>query len=96
MQGLFDGIFAVCKAPADGEVLDSLRSKVAEHFSNEEAMYEKLGDGYDVAGHKQKHGDFLDTAAGMSTPVSEENCVVMKQWLVDHITNTDFGYKGKL
>merc|ERR1711864_13795 len=95
-DGLFDGIFAVCEAPSDGAVLDKLKNAVAAHFSTEEAMFEKLSDGYDVAGHKKKHADFLATAGGLTAPVALDNCVFMKQWLVDHICNTDFGYKGKL
>ena len=110
-QGLFDGIFAVCESPADSGALDILRTKVKDHFSHEEAMLEKIADDYDVVGHKKKHAEFLATAAGLTTPVSQDNCIFMKviienlylyltisvqQWLVDHITNTDFGYKGKL
>jgi len=95
-KGLFDGIFAVCESPADSAALDTLRKKVKDHFSHEEAMFEKIADDHDVAGHKKKHADFLATAGGLKTPVSKDECVFMKQWLVDHITNTDFGYKGKL
>jgi len=94
-RGLFDGIFAVAASPGDAGVLSSLKTKVADHFKYEESEYEKVG-GYDVAGHKAKHAEFLKAAGGVNVPVSTDQVVFMKQWLVDHITNTDFTYKGKM
>merc|ERR1712080_246778 len=92
-RGLFDGIFAVAASPGDAGVLSSLKTKVADHFKYEESEYEKVG-GYDVAGHKAKHAEFLKAAGGVNVPVSTDQVVFMEQWLVDHITNTDFTYKG--
>merc|ERR1711890_180412 len=94
-KGLFDGIFAVAAAPGDAGALDNLKAKVAAHFSYEESQYGKV-DGYDVAGHKAKHDEFLKAAGAVNVPVSTDQVVFMKQWLVDHITNSDFTYKGKL
>eukprot|EP00092_Neocalanus_flemingeri_P009425 GFUD01010140.1.p1 GENE.GFUD01010140.1~~GFUD01010140.1.p1 ORF type:complete len:120 (-),score=32.39 GFUD01010140.1:93-452(-) len=94
-KGLFDGIFAVHASPGDAAVLDSLKGKVVAHFTYEEGQYEKVAD-HDVAGHKAKHAEFLKAAGGINTPVSTDQVIFMKQWLVDHITNTDFTYKGKL
>merc|ERR1711890_21644 len=94
-KGLFDGIFAVAASPGDAGTLAALKSKVAAHFTYEESQYGKIA-GYDVAGHKAKHDEFLKAAGGVNAPVSDDQVVFMKQWLVDHITNSDFTYKGKL
>merc|ERR1712080_32414 len=94
-RGLFDGIFAVAESPADAATLNALKGKVASHFSYEESQYKKIK-GYDYLCHKAKHDEFLKAAEGISAPVKADQVVFMKQWLVDHITNTDFTYKGKL
>merc|ERR1711890_107950 len=94
-KGLFDGIFAVTGSPGDAGKLAELKSKVAAHFYFEEFQYGNIA-GYDVAGHNAKHADFFKAAAGVAVPVSGDQVVFMKQWLVDHITNTDFTYKGKI
>merc|ERR1712080_805347 len=94
-RGLFDGIFAVAGAPGDAGTLAALKGKVTAHFTYEESEFDKIG-GYDVAGHKAKHAEFLKACGGVNAPVSADQVVFMKQWLVDHITNTDFTYKGKM
>merc|ERR1711890_28169 len=88
-KGLFDGIFAVAASPGDAGTLAALKSKMGAHFTYEESQYGKIA-GYDVAGHKAKHDEFLKAAGGVNAPVSDDQVVFMKQWLVDHITNSDF------
>merc|ERR1711890_112932 len=82
-RGLFDGIFAVAASPNDAAVLAALKTLVVNHFSYEESQYEKIP-GYDVAGHKAKHAEFLKAAGPLQVPITPA-----QQWLVDHITNTD-------
>merc|ERR1711890_1418 len=94
-RGLFDGIFAVAASPNDAAVLAALKTLVVNHFSYEESQYEKIP-GYDVAGHKAKHAEFLKAAGPLQVPITPAQVIFMKQWLVDHITNTDFTYKGKI
>merc|ERR1711890_188438 len=94
-KGLFDGIFAVAAAPGDAGTLAALKGKVAAHFTYEESEFDKIGE-YDAAGHKAKHAEFLKACGGVNAPVSADQVVFMKRWLVDHITNTDFTYKGKI
>jgi len=94
-KGLFNGIFAVAEAPGDAGTLASLKAKVAAHFSYEESEMAKIA-GFDVAGHKAKHDEFLKKAGAINAPVSGDQVAYMKQWLVDHITKSDFQYKGKI
>nr|AQV13628.1 hemerythrin [Drilonereis sp. EP-2017] len=94
-QGLFDGVFAVEKAPGDGGKLAALVKIVGDHFSAEEAMmtaknYPAFSD------HKAKHDEFLGTIKGLSAPVDGKTVDFAKDWLVNHIKEIDFGYKGKL
>ena len=77
-QGLFDGIFKVAENPGDAGVLSNLKAAVVDHFSHEEAMYDKEGIDHDVAAHKKKHAAFLAEAGKISGPVSQEQVIFMK------------------
>merc|ERR1711890_150362 len=95
-MGLFDGIFAVAAAPGDAGKLDSLKGKVVAHFQYEESQFSAAAGYGDTEAHKKKHAEFLAKAGPLQAPVDAPTVNFMKQWLVDHITQTDFGYKGKM
>lgn len=93
-KGLFQGIFACCEANNEAN-LASLKKKVNDHFVSEEADLKKIG-GYDFAGHKAKHDDFLSKLNPLEAPLDAPTVNFAKEWLVNHIKNTDFTYKGKM
>lgn len=94
-KGLFKGIFDVAKAPGDAGALAHLKDVVDKHFSDEEGMMTKAGYS-DLAAHKALHAEFVGKLKGLSAPVSGDSIHYAKDWLVNHIKNTDFKYKGKL
>merc|ERR1712080_717392 len=95
-KGLFDGIFAVAAAPGDADKLEDLKGKVVAHFKYEESQFSAAGGYACTKEHKKKHADFLEKAGPLTVPVDADTVTFMKQWLVDHIMQTDFGYKEQL
>merc|ERR1719304_99583 len=51
---------------------------------------------YDAVDHRQRHLALMKTAAGVVLPVTEEITEFIKNWLAQHIKNTDFSYRGLL
>jgi hemerythrin family non-heme iron protein len=95
-KGLFKGIFDVAANPTDAGKLSHLVDIVKKHFATEEALFAK-SPGYTEAGtHTAVHADFVSKISGLSTPVGADTIHFAKDWLVNHIKGTDFGYKGKL
>lgn len=93
-RGLFDGIFKCAADRGNKGLLEALANKVKAHFTNEEKMMDKAS--YACADHKQKHADFVTKLNSLSTPLDDGSINFAKEWLVDHIKETDFKYKGKL
>jgi len=95
-RGLFKGIFDVAGAPGDAGKLGTLVDLVKAHFATEEAIFAKSPDYKEADTHKATHADFVTKLGGLSTPVGPDTIKFAKEWLVNHIKGTDFGYKGKL
>jgi len=94
-RGLFDGVFACAGNRSDGGALTSLANLVLAHFAAEEATME--ANSYDeFPAHKKLHDDFAAKLGTLATPLSDDTIHFAKNWLVQHIKNTDFKYKGKL
>jgi len=93
-MGLFEGVFACCNAN-NQKNLDALKGKVKAHFTNEEKELTRIT-GYDVASHAAKHNEFLGKITNIDAPLDASTIDYVKDWLVNHIKNTDFTYKGKL
>ena len=91
---IFQGIFACTKTNNQAN-LDSLKSVVKNHFVDEEAELAKIV-GYDIAGHKAKHDEFLANVTPLKAPLDDTTINYAKNWLVQHIKNTDFTYKGQI
>nr|ASW22265.1 hemerythrin [Chloeia pinnata] len=94
-KGLFQGIFKVAGAPGDAAALSSLVDLVKKHFATEEGMMQAKSYA-DFPTHKKAHDDFVAKLSGLSAPLSADTIHFAKDWLVNHIKGTDFGYKGKL
>nr|AQV13593.1 hemerythrin [Arichlidon gathofi] len=93
-RGLFDGIFNCIKGNNQGN-LDALKGKIAAHFAYEEGQMQAKGySGF--TGHKKVHDDFQHELQGKGAPLSHDDVVWAKEWLVNHIKDIDFKYKGKL
>jgi len=92
---LFDGIFACIKNPSDGAALSKLTTDVKNHFTDEEKMMQDANYS-EFAAHKPLHTAFVSTLEALKTPLTAANLDYAKVWLVDHIKDTDFKYKGKL
>jgi hemerythrin len=94
-KGLFQGIFACAANPGDANALNSLYKKVDDHFTYEQGEMQRAK--YpDFDAHKLLHVDFLAKLKGLSAPLSADQIKFAKEWLVNHIKDTDFKYKGKL
>merc|ERR1712172_292187 len=46
--------------------------------------------------HRQRHLGLMNTVKGAQIPITEEMTDFIKNWLAQHIKNTDFTYKGLL
>merc|ERR1712111_155647 len=67
------------------------------HFRHEEAIFSTILDGaHDIGDHRTRHLGLMKTIEGTVVPVSDETTEFVKNWLVQHIKNTDFSYMGKM
>nr|ASW22254.1 hemerythrin [Capilloventer sp. Capillo2] len=94
-KGLFKGIFDLDANKSCGKALAHLLDVVEKHFHDEEGMMEKAHYA-EIAPHKQMHHDFVAKLKGLKAPVDDATIHFAMDWLVNHIKNTDFKYKGKL
>jgi hemerythrin family non-heme iron protein len=94
-KGLFDGIFDCAADRASANKLGSLASKVKAHFATEEAMMQSKGYS-EFPGHKKLHDAFVADLGKLKAPLDDAAINFAKDWLVQHIKDTDFKYKGKL
>merc|ERR1719285_1398817 len=65
------------------------------HFDYEEGEFCRV-QGYDCYGHYLKHYNFQTKFQSAHLPIPKEITDMAKNWLAQHIKNTDFAYRGKL
>merc|ERR1719222_777363 len=64
---------------------------------DEEAVFTTIRDNkHDIADHRQRHLGLMNTVKGAQIPITEEMTDFIKNWLAQHIKNTDFTYRGLL
>merc|ERR1711970_1112383 len=95
--GLFDIVRDVEADRNNQELWDKLQALYNEHFHTEEALFTTIRDNkHDIADHRQRHLGLMNTVKGAQIPITEEMTNFIKNWLAQHIKNTDFTYKGLL
>ena len=82
--------------PADVDLLNKNRDVYRDHFDYEEKQFMACGEPCDADAHKKKHDIFFKTLTWVTNPVSQEYVAFAKNWLAQHIKNTDFKYRYKL
>ena len=93
---LFDAVRDVEAHREDQAVWDNMIHVFNEHFQNEEAMFTTILDNaHNIAEHRNRHLGIMNTVSGAVTPITDEITEFIKNWLPQHIKNTDFDYKGK-
>merc|ERR1712112_259786 len=94
-RGLFNGILLV-ERENNEENLKAATVKYHDHFTFEEGLFKQtMSDDY-IEDHLGKHKAFLDRFDKWTSPVPEAELTWAKNWLVQHIKNTDFKYVGSL
>merc|ERR1711939_1208239 len=73
----------------------TLSKREGEHFQYEEQRYCAV-QGYNCVDHKMKHYKFWVILDDLKAPVGCEEINWAKNWLAQHIKNTDHGYKERL
>merc|ERR1712216_819911 len=95
--GLFDIVRDVEADRNSQELWDKLQALYNEHFRTEEALFTTIRDNkHDIADHRLRHLGLMNTVKGAQIPITEEMTDFIKNWLAQHIKNTDFTYKGLL
>jgi len=95
--GLFDAVRHVEANREDQAIWDKMVNLFNEHFRNEEAMFTTILDNkHDIADHRGRHLGIMNTIKGATVPITDEITEFTKNWLAQHIKNTDFDYKGKM
>jgi hemerythrin family non-heme iron protein len=92
---LFDCIRDCEENPSDAAKLSFCKTKLRMHFDYEEHEFCNTPD-YNCYGHYLKHYNFQTKFQAAHLPLSPEITSFAKNWLAQHIKNTDFGYRGKL
>merc|ERR1712112_503637 len=93
--GLFDVVREIEADRDSQETWDKLLKLYQDHFTYEEGQF-TLIENYDAADHRHRHMALMKTVAGAVLPITEEITEFIKNWLAQHIKNTDFKYKGKM
>ena len=95
--GLFDIVRDVEADRNNQELWDKAMALYNEHFGAEEALFTTIRDNkHDIADHRQRHLGLMNTVKGAQVPITEEMTDFIKNWLAQHIKNTDFKYRGLL
>ena len=94
---LFKAIRDSVEHPNDQEKLDFLYNLMEAHFKYEEGEFSKIPDfaGY-IKDHINKHNNFLAKLKAITIPMDCDIINFVETWLVQHIANTDFAYRGKV
>jgi hemerythrin family non-heme iron protein len=94
---LFDVVREVEGDRGSQEKWDHLLKVYVDHFAYEESQFTVIeDDDFDAADHRHRHLALTKTLAGAVTPITEEITEFIKNWLTQHIKNTDFKYKGRM
>ena len=91
---LFQKILAVSQHPEDAAILEDLKRLLKEHFDYEEGKFCEIPH-YSCVQHKMKHYKFFVIFEQQHVPVGCEEINWTKNWLAQHIKNTDHQYKGR-
>merc|ERR1711890_159683 len=96
--GLFESMYDLEMNLRSQEKVDNLQRLMRDHFYYEEAQFcYALDLPWDYCKeHKKKHVKFSERFAKIVAPVDMAEIKWAQNWLVQHIKNTDFGYKGFL
>merc|ERR1711971_1474891 len=92
---LFDCIRECSDDPSNAEKYAFCKTKLRMHFDYEEGEFCRV-QGYDCYGHYLKHYNFQTKFQSAHLPIPKEITDEAKNWLAQHIKNTDFAYRGKL
>ena len=95
---LFACVVELKKTPGDAALLASCLKSYEDHFAHEEKLFTASNtySDADEYQHINKHNAFLATMRGLSIPASQSFLNFAKNWLTQHIKNTDFRYKNKM
>jgi len=91
---LFQKILAVSQHPEDPVVLEELKKLLKEHFVYEEGKFCEIPN-FNCVDHKMKHYKFFVIFEQQQVPVGCEEINWTKNWLAQHIKNTDHQYKKR-
>ena len=92
--GLFFAVRRVEALRNDQATWDRMVEVFNQHFRNEEALFSTIHDNkHDIADHRNRHLGLMKTIEGTVVPVSDETTEFVKNWLAQHIKNTDFSCK---
>merc|ERR1711970_318718 len=84
-------------SPDSVEIWNKLNKLYNEHFAHEEDLFTQILDQkHDIADHRGRHLGLMKTIKGAVVPISKEITEFIKNWLTQHIKNTDFTYVGKM
>ena len=92
---LFANILAVSQHPDDAAKLQVLKDNMQKHFDFEEQRFCNV-EHYNCVDHKAKHYKFWVVLEDLKVPVGCEEINWAKNWLAQHIKNTDHQYKTRL
>ena len=94
---LFTCLDDVAANPTDSAVIAECLAAYEFHFANEQKLFLESNtySAEDAYQHINKHNSFIATMRGISNPDAEWISYA-KNWLTQHIKNTDFRYKGKM
>ena len=102
INAFYNGIVKQSGKEAMSKVILDLEAYIITHFSTEEEMMARSG--YPkLEEHKAEHQKFIATVADYKKRYNEgrlllslEVTAFIKNWITDHISQTDHQYKGKI
>ena len=92
---LFAQILVVSQHPENADFLATLKKGMWDHIQYDEQRYCALYE-YNSVDHKMKHYKFWVILDDLQVTVGCEEINWSKNWLAQHIKNTDHGYKTRL